>query len=387
MNKLFNILLIAIIITSCVSSAKYLQQGSYDAAINKSVKVLLKKPDKTKETNTLRKAYSLANQNDQDAIDQLKLSGQPNIYDEIHYRYNRMRDRQEVVERLPLSVLDNIDFHHINYNETLAKSKKKAAEFLYAHAELQLQKGDKYSARSAYDELIKVKEYYPVYKETDRLIEEAIYLGTNNVLFQFTNGSNSFIPKDFEEELLKITLKDLHISWVNFDTYQIEKIYYNYSIFLNLKEITVSPEFIKEEHYVETREIEDGFDYVLDNNGNVMKDTLGNDIKVARIVTINCNVTETRLNKNAVIRGSLDIYDNASDQLIKTQEIVVQSNFDHRFAVAYGDLDALSKKTRKLIHRHPVPFPSDLQMINDTNESLKQKAKIIISSNRRILID
>ena len=68
-------------------------------------------------------------------------SGQPNIYDEIHYRYNRMRDRQEVVERLPRSVLNNIGFRHFDYNETLAKSKKKAAEFLYAHADSQLQKG------------------------------------------------------------------------------------------------------------------------------------------------------------------------------------------------------------------------------------------------------
>ena len=118
-----------------------------------------------------------------------------------------------------------------------------------------------------------------------------------------------------------------------------------------------------------------------------MKDTLGNDIKVARIVSISCNVTETRLNKNAIVRGSLDIYDNASDQLIKTQELVVQSNFDHRFVVAYGDIDALSKKTRKLTRRKPVPFPSDLQMIYDTNEGLKKKTKNLISRNWRILMD
>ncbi len=387
MKKLFYFILLAILISSCMSSSKYLQRGNYDAAINKSVKVLLKKPHKTKEIPTLQKAYALANQNDQGAINQLKLSGQPDIYDEILYRYNHMHNRQEVVERLPQSVLNSMGFRHIDYNETLAESKKKAAAFLYAHAESQLKKGDKYSARSAYDELMKVKEYYPVYRDVDRLIADALYLGTNNVLFQFTNKSNSIIPADFEEDLLKITLEDLRIDWINFDLYQLEDAYYDYSIYLNLKEITTSPEFVKEEHYQETREIEDGFDYVLDDNGNVMKDTLGNDIKVPRIITISCDVVETRLYKNAIVRGSLDFYNNTSKQLIKTQEIVVHSNFDHRFAVVHGDLDALSKKTRKLTRRKPVPFPSDAQMIYDTNEGLKEKAKNIISRNWRILMD
>jgi len=34
-----------------------------------------------------------------------------------------------------------------------------------------------------------------------------------------------------------------------------------------------------------------------------------------------------------------------------------------------------------------VPFPSDAQMIFDTNEGLKEKAKNLISRNGRILID
>jgi len=387
MKNLLNILLIAIFITSCVSSVKYLQRGNYDAAINKSVKILLKKPDKTKEIQVLQKAYEMANQNDQDAIDQLKLSGQPDIYDEIHYYYDRMNDRQEVVERLPQSVLNRIDFSHVDYNRIMAESKKKAAAFFYAHAESQLQEGDKYSARNAYDELMKVKEYYPIYKDVDSLIDVALYLGTNHVLFQFTNKSNSILPKDFEEDLLKITLDDLHIDWIIFDTYKVENTYYEYTIYLYLKEIIVSPEFVKEEHYEETREVEDGFDYVLDNHGNVMKDTLGNDIKVTRYATIGCNVVETRLYKNAIVKGSLDIINNTNGQLVKTQELVVQSNFDHRFATARGDQEALSKKTRKLTRKKPVPFPSDAQMIFDTNEGLKEKAKNLISRNGRILID
>jgi len=387
MKKAISILTIAFLLTSCASSVKYLQRGDYDDAIRKSTKTLMKHPDKAKEIQVLDKAYMLANQQDQDAIDRLKLSGQPDIYDEVLFYYNRMDDRQEVVERLPQQVLHSIGFQHVDYSRTLAESRSKAAAFFYAHAQALLAEGDKCSARNAYDELIQVKEYFPVYRDVDSLIGVSLYSGTNQVLFSFSNESNSILPKDFEQDLLKISLDDLNMDWVQFDTYPVNGKQYDYSVFLLLKEINVSPEFVKEEHYTETREVEDGFDYVLDKNGNVMKDSLGNDIKVTRYVKLSCEVIETSLHKNARVRGSLDIVDNHFERLVKTQEIEVLSNFDHRFAVVRGDLDAMSKETKRLTREKPVPFPSNARMIYDTNEGLKERAKYIISRNKEILIN
>jgi tetratricopeptide (TPR) repeat protein len=385
MKKTINILLVAILFTSCVSSVKYLQRGDYDAAIRKSSKTLIKKPDKAQEIVILRKAYDLANKQDQEAIDRLKMSGQPDIYDKVLFHYSRMDERQEVVERLPQQVLNDIGFQYVDYSRKLAESKNKAAAFYYAHAEAQLEEGDKYSARNAYDELLRVKEFYPVYRDTDSLINVALFRGTNHVLFNFSNESKTILPEDFEKDLMKISLDDMNMDWVHFNTYPVEGIQYVYTVYLYLKEINVSPEFVKEEHYTETREVEDGFDYVVDKNGNVMKDSLGNDLKMARYVTLSCDVVETSLHKNAQVRGSLDIVDNYTNQLLKTQEVEVVSNFDHRFAVYRGDKDALSKKTRKLTRNKPAPFPSDAQMIFNTNEGLKERAKYIISRNEKIL--
>jgi len=387
MKRITYLLLAAFLFTSCVSSVNYLQRGDYDAAIRKSAKVLIKKPHKTKEIDVLQKAYTLANQRDQEAIDRLKLSGQPDIYDEVLYYYNRMNGRQEVVERLPQQLLSQINFQHVDYSRTLAESKKKAAAFFYAHAVALLEDGDKCSARDAYNELITVKEYYPVYRDVDSLIGVSLYLGTNNVLFSLLNESNSILPKDFERDLLKISLEDLNMEWVDFDTSPVEGKKYQYTIYFSLKEINVSPEFVKEERYTETREVEDGFDYVLDKNGNVMKDSLGNDIKVPRYVTLRCDVIETSLHKDSRVRGSLDIVDNYNDQLVKTQDVVAQFNFDHRFAAARGDLEALSKQTRKLTREKPVPFPTDAQMIFDTNEVLKERVKNLVSREQKILLN
>ena len=381
------VLLLSLLITSCVSSSKRLQQGEYDKAIVKAAKILQKKPNKTNEIKTLKKAYSLANSKDLEAIKLLRLSGQPDIFDKVVILYNRLINRQEVVERLPDYLLIRIGFEPIDYSQELITSKKKAAKFFYAHALKLLEDGDKHDARQAYDELSKVKNYFPIYQDVDTKMNEAYSKGVNHIIFFIANESHTVLPEDFEDELLKISLKKINKQWLNFDTYVDKNINYDYSIYLNIKHIEVSPERVKEIHYEETKEIEDGFDYILDENGNVKKDEKGNDIKVPRFSTITCYVTETRLTKSAIVSGSLDFYDERSGQLIKTMPIASEFNFKYRLAFANGNLDALRKKTRRLIKNKPIPFPSDLQLIFDTNENLKSKVKRIINSNRMILLN
>lgn len=387
MNSRYIIYIFTILIafSSCTSSSKYLQNGDYDAAINKSVKKLIKKPSKTDEIGILKKAYVLANNNDLEAIKQLKLSGQPDIFGKIVFHYDNLINRQDVVERLPDNILNSIGFQHTDYSNEIVESKKKAAEFFNAHATSLLESGDKLDARQAFKEFNKVKEFVPNYYNIENKISEAKFKGTNNVLFQIENDSRTALPEDFEYELLKISLKQLNQKWLNFDTYQDENIFYDYSVFLSIKRIKTTPEFVKEVHYDEEKEIEDGFDYLLDANGNVVKDSTGNDIKIPHYEIISCHITETKLNKSAIVSAALDFYDNRSNQLVKTMPISSEFVFIHRFAIAHGNLNALKRDTRKLIGVKAVPFPTDLQMIFDTNEDLKAKAKSIISSNRKML--
>lgn len=379
---------LSLVITSCVSSSKRLQQGEYDKAIAKSAKILQKKPSKTNEIKTLKKAYALANSKDLETIKLLKLSGQPDIFDKVTMHYRHLINRQEVVGRLPDDVLIRIGFEPIDYSLELTTSKKKAAKYFYAHADKLLEGGDKHDARQAYNEFSKVKSYFAVYKDVDTKMNEAYSKGINHIIFMISNESRTVLPEDFEDELLKISLKDINGNhWLNFDTYVDDNIIYDYSIYLNIKHIEVSPERVREINYEETREIEDGFDYVLDENGNVKKNEDGNDIKVPRFSIITAYVTETRLNKNAIVSGSLDFFDERSGQLIKTMPIKSEFEFRYRLAVANGNLDALKKKTRKLLKNEPIPFPTDLQLIFDTNDNLKSKVKRIVSSNRGILLN
>ena len=385
MKKIIGLLIVISVITGCTSSKKYLQRGQYDAAINKSVKKLAKKPTKVKQIRILRDAYRLANQQDNDRIKFLKQSGQPDIWDEVFKRLNKMKGRQANVKRLPSSVLAKINFVPIDYDAEIIASKQKAAEYFYVHANSLLNRNEKYAARQAYDEFRKVKNYYSSYKDVDKKINEAYNLGMNYVLFKMQNKSGIAVPKNFERDLLKISLSNIAGKWVRFDTKQIKNFHYDYNIYLNLKMISVSPEHVKEKEYVESKKVEDGWQYVLDASGNVMKDSAGNDLKVPKYVDKKCYVTEIYLSKKAIVSGTLDFWNNQTRQLIKTDPVTAESFFDHRFANAKGELSILKKSTRRLVKTRPMPFPSDFEMIYRTNENLKKMTKNIIRRNRGLV--
>lgn len=387
MKHLIYFFTLLILASGCASSEKLMQRSQYDMAIAKSVKKLKKKPSKAKQIAVLKESYRIANQQNNDRIDFLRKSGQPDIWDEIYINYNAMKNRQNTVGTLPVSVLNQIDFVKKNYDEEIIGAKKKAADFYYAHGVSLLNKKDKMSAREAYGDFVRVKELYATYKDIDKMIEQAHAMGVNHVIFELKNNSRTFLPKDFEAELLKISLKDLNGLWINYDTYRNTSIDYDYSIIMNIKEILVSPESVEKNKFTEEKEIEDGFKYKYDAKGNVMKDTAGNDIKIPVIKVITCMVYETHQYKTAVLNGTLDFYNNESGQIIKTDPITAKSIFEHHAAEAVGNIHALKPETKKRIGKTPLPFPTDPAMVMEAGETLKGMCKDIIFSNKGILLN
>ena len=136
--------------------------------------------------------------------------------------------------------------------------------------------------------------------------------------------------------------------------------------------------------YTETKEIEDGFEYVFDENGNVKKDSLGNDIKIPKYKTISCNVVEFFQRKTAIISGQLEYYDNRTQKLIKAEPITAQSVFENAYATANGNLNALKPETRKKLNLKPVPFPTDEAMVLQAGETLKKMTRDILVKNKNL---
>jgi hypothetical protein len=184
---------------------------------------------------------------------------------------------------------------------------------------------------------------------------------------------------------LQMGVRELDSRWIKFDNELQSNTTYHYYILLTLKGINVMPEQLKENRYTETKQVQDGYSYVLDTKGNVKKDSLGNDIKTIKYKTISCNVLETMQHKEASIGGSLDYIDVATQQILKSEPIAYVSNFDNFFAGAQGDINALKPETKSKLQGSFVPFPNSENMILRANADLKNLAKTIVWNNKSFL--
>jgi len=385
---------ITMLMIGCVSSEKAFNRGDYELAIRKSVKKIRKNPSKTSEILILEKAFQKAQQNDFDRIAFMQKEGSPDKWDDIYAIYNRIKGRQMLIKSLPKLEVRNKSkvivregkFNFIDVDNEMIESKKKAAEYSYAHGILLLEKGGRFNARDAHADFMRVKNYYGNYKDIDEQLAIAQAAGMTKVIFKMKKETQVPLPPTFEEELMKITLQDLNQRWIQYYTTDIKDTKYDYAVFVNLKVIDVSPEMAKEKYYTESKEVQDGWQYQLDSKGNVMKDSLGNDIKFPKYKTITCNVVETHLTKAARVAGSLDYWDNSRNQLFKTDNIAADSFFEDGIVVVLGgDVNALTPATKNKIGRKPMPFPNSFDMVLQANRQLKGMVKGLLYENNCIL--
>jgi len=259
----------------------------------------------------------------------------------------------------------------------LLESREKAAEFLYQEAFTLLgsaRAGNKVDAREAYERLIRVDKFYTDYKDKESMIAEAVELGKNHVQVQLLQTSDAIIPRDLERELMSISLDGLNSLWVEYHTETSDQTP-DYSVVINLRSLDVSPEQYREERFTETAEIEDGVRYVLDDNGNVAKDTTGNDITEPNIVEVSCDVIQTIQIKESIAEGTIDFFDRRTSNLLKTEDITSNAVFEHYTSNYRGDERALSDRGREYLNSRPAAFPSDEQMIYDAVTAMKPEIR------------
>ena len=391
-KKLLYVLLLlgAIILApACTNTSKLVNSGNYDLAIDHSVKKLRKNKKKEKYIISLRDGYKKANQRDIDRIQYLKQDGQPDNSVEIFSIYEKIKYRQEKVKPLIPLYLNGtrVQFEFLNIDEEIIAWKREAAGYLYSSSMALLATKDKLSARKAYDQLRQVKDLYNNYKDVDAQIQNAYNMGINWVYFDVDNNSINLIPREFMNELFNMNFLELESKWTKIIPNQNKKydIEFDYTIVVNIREVNIGPESSKEVHYDEVKEIEDGWIYLKDDNGNIKKDSLGNDIKIPKYKEISAHVTEIRQTKIADFGGSLDIYDERTNRKITSEPFKTTFVFDHFSAVAQGNINALKPETKKKLGNKPVPFPSNFQMVMDGNSEIKNTVRSIIKRKRYLL--
>ena len=378
MKKFVLFIAFAILIAGCASSLKQLQRGDYEEAITTAVKKLRVDPTDQEQIEVLDKAYTLANQQDFDRIKFLKEEGSPYNWDEIFERNLKLKSRQEYVHTvLPLQLNGQpFDYEFIDYDGDLIQAKRRAANYFWTHANELMQKGDKESYRQAYKEFLKAKQYAGNIENINQLIEESHEKGISRVFVAFENKTQLNLPQQFTRDLMEFGIADFNTEWIEFHVSNPNNnTYFDYFSVINLNRIEVSPENVQQRDKTESKEVNDGWEYLLDNNGNVVKDAEGNDIKIAKKRTVTCTLIETLQQKVAKLEGTVDLVQNEPRKVVKQAPIVAESVFEHISARAVGDVNALSNESRQALQNKAVPFPRNEELIIAGAETLKNSIR------------
>jgi len=279
-----------------------------------------------------------------------------------------------------------VDFPYVDYVPEMVNAKRKAAEFYFAHGTELMKTNIKENYRQAFAEFVRAKNYVGDYEGIDNKIQEAKYLGMSRVFVSVQNTSIIKFPKEFEQDLLALDLPSLNSEWVEYHTQNLNaNTQFDYFVNVNVKNIAVSPDGTLQKDTVIKRDVEDGFTYVLDKKGNVMRDSLGNDIKQKKYKTLQCALIETIQSKACRIDGDVEVIQMNPNKVLKKDPIGAQSGFENISSRALGDVQALTPKQLERTKSSIVPFPTDIEMVIRCSESLKMAIRGAIQNNRRFI--
>ena len=392
MKKSLLFTVLSFLLISC-SSIKNTQEaissGNYDSAIYTAIKNL--KRNKTKKGNQpyillLEDAFAKATSKDLAKISFLKKDNNPENIETIFVLYEELKRRQEILKPLlPLFIREEnraATFQFNNYDDEIIANKNQLSDYLYAKAKQLFNANNKFDYRAAYHDLEYLEKINPNFKDVRNLLDVAHEKGLDFVIVSMKNKTQKVIPKRLEDDLLNFDTYGLNDLWTVYHGAKDSKINYDFGLELNLRNIKVSPEQIREKEIIKEKDIKDGFKYLLDENGNQVLDQEGNKIKVDKFVKVRCELYQFTQFKSAKVTGIVKYVDLNTKQIIQSYPIESRFSFQHIYANFKGDKRALDASFLDLIRFRVVPFPTNEQMIYDAGQDLKEKLKSIISRNK-----
>lgn len=390
MKKITTLLLI-VFLASCgvKQTTNMLTSGDYDGAIDNSVNSLRSNKDKKGKQDyiyLLEEAFAKAKERDLRDIQFLAKDANPRNLERIYNTYILLNNRQEKIRPLlPLRLMKenrNANFAFDDYSDQIVSSKNALSKYLYDNAKALIMTKDKMTIRRAYDDLAYLEQINPGFKDVKKLMEDAQFKGTDFVNVSLKNETNMVIPARLQSDLLDFSTYGLNDKWTVYHSNRQKGIDYDFGIVVNFRQINISPEQVKEKQFIKEKQIKDGVKNLLDSNGNVVKDSLGNAIKVDKFKTIKISIYEFTQFKATQVTAKVDYVNTKTNQLLETFPLSSEFIFENIYSTYKGDKRAAEETYYTYFGKKAVPFPSNEQMVYDTGEDLKLKLKNIIAQNR-----
>jgi hypothetical protein len=359
-------------ICSCNTAERLLQKGRYDELLSLAERKMIgKRTPKEKHVLLAEEAFRKVTDRDMDRIERLKASDRSEDWEEISEIALRIEKRQDRLKPFLPMVADNgyeASFTFVKAEEILRYAEDQIIERLYEEGFSYLEEGrdgDKAYAKAAYEKFQDLISYKAYYRDVVKLRDEARQLGITRVLIKVDNEARSYMPRYVAEELEQ-SLGAQGSFWTQYYTQPAEGLALDYEARLVVHSMDVGPEVIREEEIKRQKDLQDGWTYVLDANGNVAKDTAGNDIKTPRFITVRAVVLKTHQEKGVQLRGRIELEDLRTGTIVESKPVAVESRFYHMAQSFHGDERALEGDDRKFIGL--VPFPDNESMMLEVAE-------------------
>lgn len=353
---------------SCASVKKELDNGRYKQAVSLAVSKLKGKKKKAPRfVLGLEDAYKYYLQEKLAQIETLQRKSADdadlrilNLYEEIE------RVQASIRPLLPLTDKNGYkaDIRLEDFSGELALYRNKAADFLYACALENLEKGaqgNKLAAREAYNELKEMENINGSTNHIRKLQDEAKTLGTTHILIQTEISPKISLGKAATGAFRDLGNTNLSRSWQTVYLSADRRQKYDYEVTLVLNDFVISPEKESTREYRDKKEIEESAGSSSRSNE-----------KITRKKEVTADVIEVYQFKEAAVKGHLVIYDRNSRKELYNQEVNAVQRFENYASTYKGDKRALSDVSLKRIGGKPLPFPGNEQILGDALALLKK---------------
>jgi hypothetical protein len=366
MKTLLYTLTFALALVSCKSIETMVEKGEYEKAFSHAVdKLAGEKNKKTKYVKGLERAYHELNSKDLNKIAALERSAAISKWEEIYDVYGRMINRRDKAAALvPLVSEDGYeaDLDVADLSAFRWDARDKAIEAYY-HKGLEMLVNaragrNKEAAREARTWLEKTERFTASYKDVSLLKREALDLGMMHIAIDIKWDKTSDLTKTIYDKMVALRLEKLGNEWERFYLFDKNKEYDRY-IVVELGNYDFGAERENVNNYEMVAMVEDGLEYVYDDKGKIVKDSLGNKITVPRKVLTKAWVSEIYREKYSNMEARVLLYDELKSLPVVNTPVNVFHEFKDSAVSFTGDKRALNNEVLSRLDGHIANFPSD----------------------------
>ncbi|QJB31009.1 tetratricopeptide repeat protein [Chitinophaga oryzae] len=348
-------LLACILLWSCRSGEKLYNKGKYDNAVTAFVKKLQRKPQDATALQLLPEAYRQAQKMHEDRVNNLLRSNNQLKWEPIRNEYRTMQRLYEAIHSSPaaLKIVTPKD-----YSDAITGALENAAETRYDRGIALMQRGDKASARKAYDEFGAALKLIPNYRDAQERKDDAFQAGVVYVVVSEVDVRSpyfQFSADQFRDYLVRsLQQRNVNRFVVFYDerTARNENLRPDQYIALRFLDFMVGQTYVDRARREVSKEIVTG----------TTRDTTGKTINTYTTVRATIVTTKTTVES----RGLLDyqIADIHNGRILRSDRIPGSYTWFNQFATYTGDSRALSEADLAIIGGRdlPPPPPQDLFM-------------------------